>query len=119
MLNRRIHANIAATLLSATLAFTAIPFAASAADAPSATVQTGDLNLGTEAGRAVLKRRIDSAVENVCGFPSARGLTENQAYTACAKTARASAMPQYDAMVSAAQSGKKVAADRNSASSVQ
>ena len=99
-------------LLSATLLLTAIPVAANAADTQSVQVRAADLNLDSESGRAVLRARIDQAVETVCGDVHARTTWALRAHAiSCGKIARADAMSQFDTLVAAAQSGRKVAAD--------
>jgi len=107
----------AAALLSAMLA--AIPSAAGAGEALSVTVRAGDLNLAADPGRTVLKNRIALAVEAVCEPVHGRTPWEIQAYRACRKTARASAAPQFDAMIANAQAGQKIAADRRTAASAE
>ena len=105
----------AAALLSAMLA--TIPVAASAGEALTVAVNASDLNLGTAAGRTVLQNRIALAVEKVCA--PVHGLTpwEVQAYRTCRTTARASAAPQFDAMV--ANTGNKIAVRGTAPASVQ
>ena len=99
-------------LLSATLLLAAIPVAANAADAHSVQVNAGDLNLDSSSGRAVLRARIDQAVVAVCGDTHTRTTWALRAQAiSCTKTARDGAMTQFDGMVAAAQSGRKVAAD--------
>lgn len=97
----------AAALLSAMLA--AAPLTAVADEAPRVMVNTSDLNLGTAAGRTVLRNRIDLAVGKVCDPVHGRTPWEVRAYATCTKTARAGATSQYEAMV--ANTGKKLAAE--------
>jgi UrcA family protein len=104
------HSIAAAALLSAMLA--TIPVAAGADEARSVTVKAADLNLATDAGRTVLKNRIALAVGAVCEPIYGRTPAEIKAYVSCKKTARASAAPQFDAMVASAQTGGKVAVGR-------
>ena len=115
MFNRYGRSIAAAALLSAALA--AIPLAAGAAEAPSVAVHASDLNLTTNAGRTVLQNRIALAVEKVCDPVHGRTPWEIRAYTACRKTARASATSQFDAMV--ASTGRKVAVESPTAASAQ
>ena len=111
MFNR--HARSARILLSATLLLTAIPFAASAAETPTITVRVNDLNLDSDAGRAVLRSRIDQAVEQVCGDVHMRTTWALRARAiSCSNAAHASAMSQFDVLAAAARSSKKVAAVR-------
>jgi UrcA family protein len=115
MFDERTRSITATALLSAMLA--AIPLAAGAAETPAAearsvTVPASDLNLATDAGRTVLKNRIALAVQAVCDPVYGRTPWEVKAYASCKKTARASAAPQFEAMVANAQTGGKVAVDR-------
>lgn len=110
MFNHPAHSITAAALLSAMLA--TIPVAAGAEEARSVTVKAADLNLATDAGRTVLKNRIALAVGAVCDPVYGRTPSEVKAYASCKKTARASAAPQFDAMVASAETGGKVAVDR-------
>ncbi|HKB97116.1 MAG TPA: UrcA family protein [Rhizomicrobium sp.] len=103
-----------AALLSAVLA--TIPFTARA-ETPSVVVHASDLNLATNAGRTVLQNRIALAVEKVCDPVHGRTPWETRAYTACRKTARASAASQFDVML--ANFGKKVAVESTTAASAR
>jgi UrcA family protein len=105
----------AAALLSAMLA--TIPVAASAGEALTVTVSAGDLNLATNAGRTVLQNRIALAVEKVCAPVRGQTPWEVEAYRTCRTTARASAVPQFDAMV--ANTVNKVAVRSTTPASVQ
>ena len=107
--------SIAAALLSAALA--TVPLAAGADEVPSVTVHASDLNLATNAGRSVLRNRIDLAVEKVCDPVHGRTPWEIRAYAACRKTARSSATSQFDAMV--ANTGNKIAVESNTAASAR
>jgi UrcA family protein len=114
------HARSASILLSATLLFSAIPLAASAAEAPTITVRVKDLNLDSDAGRAALRSRIDQAIEQVCGNIATRTTWALRARAiSCTNAARAGAMSQFDVLVAAARSSKKVAADNNNAPSMR
>lgn len=111
------RSNTAAVFLSATLILAAIPLAAGAAETRTVTVQSGDLNLANNSGRAVLQQRIAHAVQAVCGPDYARTTADIQAYATCSKQARADAVSQVNTMVAKAQAGKKVALGRSSADS--
>ena len=117
MFGHHVRSLTATALFSAML--TATPFAADATETPSVAVHASDLNLATDAGRTVLQNRIALAVEKVCDPVHGRTPWEIKAYSACRKTARTSAASQFDAMVANTQTGKKVAAERNPAASVQ
>jgi UrcA family protein len=112
MFNR--HARSASILLSAALLFSVIPLTASAAEATTVTVQVNDLNLNSDIGRTVLRSRIDQAIEQVCGDVHMRTTWALRAGAiSCTNAARAGAMSQFDVLVAAARSTKKVAADSN------
>ena len=100
----------ARTLITAALLACALPAAANAGAAQTATVRAGDLNLGSATGRAVLQSRIDQAVRTLCGDVRTRTSLElHQDAVSCSQTARAGAMSQFDALVAAARDGRKVA----------
>src|SRR5665213_233632 len=118
MFNR--HACSASILLSAALLLSAIPLTASAAEAPTVTVRVKDLNLDSDTGRAVLRSRIDQAIERVCGDVHMRTTWALRARAiSCTNAARAGAISQFDVLVAAARSSKKVAADSNNTPSVR
>jgi UrcA family protein len=100
------HFRPAALLLSAALALTSAPFGAALAQTRSIKVHSFDLDLSTKAGQAELEHRIARAIDQVCG-PSVGGRMDDiMAYTSCSKSAQASAMTQYEAVVRAAHDGK-------------
>jgi UrcA family protein len=99
-------------VLTAVLAFTAIPLSASVAQTKSIRVHSYDLDLATAAGQTEMKHRIQRAVDQVCGPAAGRGMDDIMARASCSNTAQATAMTQYDAMVSAAKTGK-VATNQN------
>lgn len=103
------RAYFSAALFSALL-FGAAPLAA--AETNSIAVQSGDLNLTKDAGRAVFLQRIAHAVDRVCGPAHARTTADAEAYASCAKTARASAGSQYDTVVAKAMAERKMAGNR-------
>jgi UrcA family protein len=68
-----------------------VPASAIAAGEPQTVhVYYGDLNLTSEAGIAALDRRLDRAVERVCGNVSVRNLIENRAVARCEQETRRS-----------------------------
>jgi UrcA family protein len=105
MLHRH-HVLLAANLLCATLLLAPV---ASLAETRAVAVQSGDLNLTKDAGKAVLQQRIAHAVDRVCGPAHARSTADIQAYATCSKAARAGASPQYDAVIAKASTETKVA----------
>jgi UrcA family protein len=97
-------------LLSATLLLTAVPLAANSAETRTITVKVNDLDLDGDAGRAVLRARIDRAVETICGDVHMRTTWALRAHAiSCSNVARASAISQFDTLVATARSNKKVA----------
>jgi UrcA family protein len=109
------HARSGRILLLAVL-LAAIPFAAGAVETRSVAVEAGDLNLDSDAGRAVLQARIDRAVEAICGNIYMRTRWDDRADAiSCSNAARAGAMSQFDTMVAAARSSRKIAADGGNA----
>lgn len=98
-------ASLSVLALLCTLPLTAI------AQTRHVTVQTGDLNLTTDAGRAQLRDRIAMAANTACAVYDDR-MTEKaraQAYASCTDAARAGAKVRADALVAAALSGRKMA----------
>ena len=92
--------------LSAALALASAPFSASLAQTRSVKVHSFDLDLSSKTGQAELQRRIHYAVDQVCGPSGGREMDDIMSRASCSKAARASAMSQYDVMVSAAHDGK-------------
>jgi UrcA family protein len=68
------------------------------------TVPHADLDLTREAGRKALEARVARAAEQVCGPIGARALSHVAAYRACLAEARASAQPQVELALNAANS---------------
>jgi len=60
-----------------------LPSSALAGAAQSETVPYGDLNLGSEEGVKALDRRLDRAVERVCGTPQIRSLQAQRQIEQC------------------------------------
>jgi UrcA family protein len=119
MFDRHPRACSAAVFFSATLVLAAIPFAAGAAATQSVSIQTGDLDLASDAGRAALQYRIDHAVDRICGSPHVRTTWEVQNYANCSKAARTAAAAQIDAAVAAAQNARKIATDGNNTAAMR
>lgn len=100
-----------------------VPFSASAAGAPvtetrHVAVRSSDLDLATQPGQAVLRLRIDQAVQRICGSHP-RTTWEVEDYANCSKEARADATAQFDAVVAAAMNSRKMAADPASGAPVR
>lgn len=98
-------------ILPAALLLCALPAAANAGT-QRIEVKTSDLNLATEAGRALLHQRIARAADDVCGAYHGLATAKAPAYAACTSAVQARAMPQYEAMVAAAQDAQKIANSR-------
>lgn len=81
----------------------ALAFAAPALAQPvSIAVPYGDLDLTRDAGRKVLDARITRAANRICGTGGARELVRIAAHKACIAEARASAAPQVELALNAA-----------------
>ncbi len=116
MFDRSARSSVA--LLSAALTLAAIPAIAGTVQTQRVAIRSSDLNLTTEAGRAVLQFRIDNAVERICGaHPRTTWEVEN--YANCSKAARADAASQFDAVVTAALNNRKLASDPDKAAPVR
>lgn len=73
------------------------------------TVDSRNLDLASDAGRAVMAQRVNHAVDRICGSPHARSTSELHNYVACAQAARADAAPQIEALVAAAENARRMA----------
>ena len=69
-------------------------------------VTSWDLDLTTDAGRAIFERRIAHAVEQVCGPSGGVTMDERMDYLSCSRSAQAGAMSQMEVAVKAAQERK-------------
>jgi UrcA family protein len=83
------------------------PFVVEAA--PSVKVSFADLDIGAEAGRETLSRRIAVAAKQVCPTPPERGLDSIMASIQCRKEARSSANLQVERLLAT----RFAAADRS------
>jgi UrcA family protein len=92
-----------------------IPMLSHAGEARSVAVQFAGLDLTSEDGRAILHRRVDRAVEAVCGTPDIRSPAAVQTFKTCARTAHASAKTQVEAAVAAANAERNVASSHTPA----
>lgn len=77
-------------------------------------IDASDLDLASNAGRAVLQQRIGHAVDNICGSPHARSTAEQVNYASCSRAARADVQSKVDTLVAAAENARKVAGTRGS-----
>ena len=93
--------------LAAVLAATAFvaPTVSHAAAPESVRVSYADLNLGSDSGQQVLKRRIDHAAKTVCLVGEWRNLALVRATEQCRDETIASTEPAFDAAVQAARRG--------------
>ncbi len=69
------------------------------ADAPTADVRYGDLDLSTREGRATLDRRIDAAARNLCSVGASRDLRQAMASQRCYRVALDSTRTQLAAAI--------------------
>jgi UrcA family protein len=102
------------TFAVAAIAFAAIALplsATSAAEPRSADVSYAELDLSSEAGRAIFDRRIETAVEAVCGKMQGKP-TFDRAVRDCQQETRIAAMKSRDLAVAAYGRDGLVRADR-------
>lgn len=101
---------IRTAFIALSLAFTATPaMAAPAADGDSVTVRITDLNLASPADQQRLETRIKGAARSLCR-PAARSVAEMTRQAQCMTETVASAQPQIDrAMAAANDSGIRLA----------
>ena len=88
----------------------AIPSAAMAQDAPTATVKTADIDLTTSAGQAKLDKRVDQAIRRMCrvdGFDAY--MLRQQAD--CRLAAKANAAPKVAYAIEAARTQRFASID--------
>ena len=95
--------------LALSLAATATPAMAQGPDTRSVAVQTGDLNLRSEQGRAVLDSRLNSAIDKVCAVHRTPGLPAWIRFRKCVEAKQKEVQPLRDAAVAQARSGTQVA----------
>ena len=112
-----------AILICAGLMLAAVPLASASAAGPvpearSLAVDSRDLNLTTESGRALLRARIDHAVDRICGSRFERATWQVDAYAKCSKAARAGAEDQFEAQVAAAVNAQKLAGQGGNSASM-
>jgi UrcA family protein len=84
-MNTNTHRSTKTVTLAAAICFAAAAFGAHAGEMVNdvQTVKYADLNLNTQAGVAVLYKRIRNAAEQVCGDVGARELAQAAAAKAC------------------------------------
>lgn len=91
-----IFKSITSTIAFASVALLAAPLQAQAIDLDTRTVDYGDLDLSSSAGRKALDRRLTAAVNQVCGELTARSALINRAVRECRETTLADAHAQRD-----------------------
>lgn len=92
---RTIHTIALAAMLAASIGAPAI-----AGEIPTRVVKAGDLNLSSQAGIAVLRRRVDDAVQAVCAPQIQSILMPGTAERQCRAIARRAAADQVALLVS-------------------
>ncbi|NIJ36024.1 UrcA family protein [Sphingopyxis panaciterrae] len=100
---------IRTTIIAVSLAYSAPAFAAPADDGISQIVRIDDLNLAVARDRETLEARVERAARRLCRS-DLRGTTELALQTECIAAAHASAKPQADRAVAAADRGMRIAA---------
>jgi UrcA family protein len=96
---------------AAALATTTLLASTASATERQRTVQYSDLDLSTAAGQATLKKRVNSAVNNVCGFPSVETAADRLDRSRCEARARTSAMRKVAQTIARYGGDVKVAID--------
>lgn len=81
-------------------------------EAPSEKVYYGDLNLTSEAGVKVLDRRLDRAVERVCGTSSVRSLQTERLAERCREDTWASIRDDREVAIAHANNRQGIATAR-------
>ena len=82
-----------------------LPTVSQAEEPNSVRVSYADLNLGSDVGQHVFKRRIAAAARVVCVIEDSREIALRRATDACRGDAMAKAQPAYAAAVAAARHG--------------
>ncbi|MBH1944346.1 UrcA family protein [Erythrobacter sp. YJ-T3-07] len=82
-------------ILTAVLFAAALVPVSASAHSRSIDIDTGDLNLSTQAGREMLDARIDGAVRKVCRSGQ-RGIAGRLEMQACAADVRSAVQPQIE-----------------------
>ena len=100
-MSRKIHLMIAAALLVPT-------GVAAQSEQPTARVSYADLNLSTPAGRATLDRRIQHAIDGMCGRAPSGNLDVAAPVWQCRSAAEASATSQRQLAFEAARQGSTI-----------
>jgi UrcA family protein len=100
-MSRTIHLMIAAALLAPTAV-------AAQSEQPTARVSYADLNLGTPAGLSTLDRRIQHAIDGMCGHAVSGNLDAAAPVWKCRSAAEASAASQRQLALQAAQQGSTI-----------
>lgn len=107
--SRALAACGATVVLAVATAMAAPPAqAAITTDQTRTVVSYRDLDLAQPAGLRTLKRRVDHAVERVCGPAPRLAVAEHQAYWTCLTAARADALAQVRRAELAALQGRAV-----------
>ena len=101
-------------ILASAVLMLAASVSLASAETRSIGIDASDLDLASNAGRAVLEQRITHAVDNICGSAHARTTWEQVNYATCSKAARADVQTRVDAMVAAAENARKMAGTRGS-----
>ncbi len=103
--------NFTAVALTAAAAL-ALPLSAANASEPrTVSISYGDLNLSSKAGQAILDRRINAAVEAVCGRIENRP-TFDSAVRQCQSETRLTAQQSRDIAVASYDNGQLASNDR-------
>lgn len=99
-----------ALVFALSLAAIGAPALAEGPNTRSVAVSTSDLNLGTEQGRATLDRRLNAAIDKVCGVHKTPGLPAWIRFRKCVEAKQAEIRPLRDAAIAQARASAQVAA---------
>jgi UrcA family protein len=113
-MNTNTHRNTKTVTLAAAICFAAAAFGAHAGEMvnDTQTVKYADLNLNTQAGVAVLYKRIRNAAEQVCGDEGARELAQAAAAKVCVDRAIVATVREVNNPMLTAEYGVHVGAQQ-------
>ncbi|MBD2841469.1 UrcA family protein [Erythrobacter rubeus] len=96
------------------LSLAAIPAAVFAApEEHTIAVSYADLNLATDEGTAILDRRIDNAIEKICGGPAPRDVNAGMKVRRCMAKTKLTVSGQRDLAVKTYRTNQLAASDRS------
>lgn len=100
------HIRTTCLLAVTALMLASVPLRAGFAETRSVRVHSFDLDLASPTGQAEMQRRIQHAIDQVCGPTGGVTMDDRMSVLSCSRNAQASAMTQFAHMVEAARQGK-------------